>query len=76
MAEKDKEKTTFFMSWGTFCYKVISLGLRNVDATYQRAMIILFHDIIHRKVKVFVDDILARLKKEHEQLLRKFFVRL
>jgi len=76
MAKKDKEKTTFVMPWGTFCYKVMSSRLRNADATYQRAMVILFHDIMHREMKVYVDDILARLKKEHEQLLRKLFARL
>jgi hypothetical protein len=39
-------------------------------------MVILFHDIMHREMKVYMDDILAWLKKEHEQLLRKLFARL
>lgn len=46
MAEKDKEKTTFIMSWGTFCYKVMTFGLNNVDATYQKVMVLLFHDMM------------------------------
>ena len=30
MEEEDKEKTTFVTSWGTFCYKVMPFGLKNV----------------------------------------------
>ena len=41
MAPKDMEKTTFITLWGTFCYKVMSFGLKNVGAMYQR-MVMLF----------------------------------
>ncbi|RDY14327.1 hypothetical protein CR513_00605, partial [Mucuna pruriens] len=35
MAPEDKEKTTTFITmWGTFCYKVMPFGLKNVGATY------------------------------------------
>ena len=32
MAPKDMEKTTFLTMWGTFCYKVMPFGLKNVGA--------------------------------------------
>jgi DNA-binding transcriptional regulator GbsR (MarR family) len=53
-------------------------GLKNTKATYQRAMVILFHDMMHREVEVYVDDMLAKLKKEedHIQVFRKLFERL
>jgi hypothetical protein len=53
-------------------------GLKNTEATYQRAMIILFHDMMHREVEVYVDDMLAKLKKkeDHIQVFRKLFERL
>ncbi|RDX61238.1 hypothetical protein CR513_60553, partial [Mucuna pruriens] len=51
MALKDKEKTPFVTTWGTFCYKVMPFGLKNVGATYQRAMATLFHDMIHKEVE-------------------------
>ena len=35
MAPEDMEKTTFITQQGTFCYKVMPFGLKNVGATYQ-----------------------------------------
>lgn len=34
MAEEDREKTAFITPWGTFCYVVMPLGLKNAGATY------------------------------------------
>jgi hypothetical protein len=53
-------------------------GLKNAGATYQRAMVTLFHDMMHREVEVYVDDILAKSKEEedHVQVLRRLFERL
>ena len=36
MHEADQEKTSFITSQSLFCYKVMSFGLKNVGATYQR----------------------------------------
>ncbi|RDX66416.1 hypothetical protein CR513_54818, partial [Mucuna pruriens] len=52
MEIEDREKTTFITTWETFCYKVMPLGLKNARATYQRAMVTLFHDMMHKEVKV------------------------
>ena len=38
MEEADQEKTSFVTSQGLFCYKMMSFGLKNVGATYQRLM--------------------------------------
>jgi hypothetical protein len=45
---------------------------------YQREMVILFHDMMHREVEIYIDDILAKSKKEddHVQVLRRLFERL
>ena len=52
MAPKDMEKMTFVTLWGTLCYKVMSFGLKNAGATYQRAMVALFHDMMHKEIEV------------------------
>jgi len=77
MALKNMEKTFFITPWGT-CYKVMSFGLKNAGATYQRAATTLLHDLIHKEVKVYVDDMIVK-SKEHEghiPALRKFFERI
>ena len=78
MTLEDIEKTTFITPWGTFCYKVMSFGLKNARATYQRAMVTLFHDMIYKEIEVYVDDMIAksRSEEEHHVNLRKLFERL
>ncbi|KAA3488361.1 RNA-directed DNA polymerase-like protein [Gossypium australe] len=75
---EDMEKTTFINLWGTFCYKVMPFRLKNTGATYQRAMVTLFHDMMHKEIEVYVDDMIAksRIEEEHIQVLRKLFLRL
>ncbi|KAG8472109.1 hypothetical protein CXB51_036537 [Gossypium anomalum] len=60
MHPTDIEKSTFITLWGTFCYKVIPFGLKNTGATYQRAMVTFFHDMIHKEIEVYVDDMIAK----------------
>jgi len=46
--------------WGTFCYNMMPFGLKNVGATYQHAMMVIFHDLIHKIFEDYVDDILLK----------------
>ncbi|RDX93523.1 hypothetical protein CR513_24202, partial [Mucuna pruriens] len=62
MAQEDREKTTFVTTWGTFCYKVMPFGLKNARMTYQRAMMALFHEMMHKEVEVYMDDMIAKSK--------------
>ncbi|KAL3741040.1 hypothetical protein ACJRO7_022199 [Eucalyptus globulus] len=62
MKEEDKEKTAFITPWGTFHYKVMPFGLKNAGATYQRAMVTLFHDMMHEEIEVYVDDMIAKTR--------------
>ncbi|XP_039167400.1 uncharacterized protein LOC120292911 [Eucalyptus grandis] len=78
MKEEDKEKTAFITPWGTFHYKVMPFGLKNAGATYQRAMIALFHDMMHQEIEVYVDDMIAKTRpgESHVKTLKKLFDRL
>ena len=66
--ESDQHKTTFKTPWGNVCYKVMPFGLKNVGATYQRAMTTMFHDFIHKTVEVYVDDIMIKLKRKEDHV--------
>ena len=78
MALEDMEKTSFIIEWGTYCYRVMSFGLKKARATYQRATTTLFHDMMHRDVKVYVDNMIvkSRDRPNHLATLERFFERI
>ena len=78
MALEDMEKTTFLIMWETFYYKVMPFGLKNAGATFQRAMVTLFHDMMHKEIEVYVDDMIAKSQGEDDHVinLKKLFERL
>lgn len=53
-------------------------GLKNAGATYQRAMNVIFHDMIGKFLEVYVDDIVVKSNGTHSHLndLRKAFIRM
>ncbi|KAL6321930.1 hypothetical protein AAG906_035834 [Vitis piasezkii] len=78
MALEDMEKTTFITEWGTYCYKVMPFGLKNAGATYQRVATTLFHDMMHRDIEVYVDDMIVKSqgRADHLEALERFFDRI
>uniref|UniRef100_A0A2N9G339 Integrase catalytic domain-containing protein n=1 Tax=Fagus sylvatica TaxID=28930 RepID=A0A2N9G339_FAGSY len=62
---------------GNFWYTVMPFGLKNTRATYQRSMTAMFHDMMHREIEDYVDDIVVKSKKreDHLAVLRKVFER-
>jgi hypothetical protein len=62
MAEEDIYKTAFrcpdFV--GLFEWVVMSFSLKNAEATYQRAMNLISHDLLGIVVEVYIDDIVVK----------------
>ena len=77
MSSKDAAKTAFQTLIGNFHYTVMPFGLKNVRATYQRAMTVIFHDMMHKEIEDYVDDIVvkSKTKGDHLAILRKVFER-
>uniref|UniRef100_A0A2N9FP82 Uncharacterized protein n=1 Tax=Fagus sylvatica TaxID=28930 RepID=A0A2N9FP82_FAGSY len=77
MSPKDAEKTAFRTPIGNFYYTVMPFGLKNAGATYQRTMTAMFHDMMHREIEDYVDDIVVKSKtrKDHFGILKKVFER-
>ena len=77
-AEEDKAKIASTTHWGTYTYNVMPFGLKNADVTYQWAMVTLFHDMMHKEIEVYMDNMIAksRTSRYHLTNLRKLFKRL
>ena len=77
MAPRDAEKIAFRTPIGNFYYTMMPFGLKNASVTYQRAMIAIFHDMVHQELEDYVNDIVvkSRRREEHFHVLRKVFKR-
>jgi hypothetical protein len=73
---EDQHKMNFICPWGTFAYRKIPFGLKNVGATFQWAMSFSFHDLKHI-VEAYLDDLASRSRKrsDHPTHLRLIFER-
>jgi hypothetical protein len=62
MAEEDMHKTTFRCPCfvGLFEWVIMTFGLKNAEATYQRAMNLIFHDLLSIVIEVYIDDIVVK----------------
>ena len=79
MAPEDIHKTAFRVpgSVGLFEYVVMTFGLKNAGATYQRAMNYIFHDLIGKLVEIYIDDVVVKSVsvKGHLEDLRRILDR-
>ncbi|XP_004306016.1 PREDICTED: uncharacterized protein LOC101304797 [Fragaria vesca subsp. vesca] len=80
VAEEDLHKTAFRCLGfaGAFEYVVMPFGLKNAGATYQRAMNLIFHDILGKLIEVYIDDVVVKTKTQatHIEDLRQVFTRM
>ena len=83
--EQDEESTSFTTIQGLFCYRVMSFGLKNAGATYQRLVNKVFKSLIERTMEVYMDDMITKSKNPNEHvehleetfgLLRKYKMKL
>jgi hypothetical protein len=45
---------------GLFEWVVMTFGLKNVGATYQRAMNLIFHDLLGIVLEIYIDDVIVK----------------
>jgi hypothetical protein len=60
--EEDQENTEFITPFGTYCYTTMSFGLKNANATYQRAMQACFKRQLNKNVEAYVDDVVVKTR--------------
>lgn len=56
---------------------IMSFYLKNVGSTYQCAMTVISHDVVHDCLEDYIDDIIVKPKEERNQTtaLREVFTR-
>ena len=69
IVEDNQEKTSFVTSQRLYCYKVMSFGLKNTGATYQRLVNRMFFHQIGRNVEVYINNMLVKRKTEANHLV-------
>jgi uncharacterized membrane protein YkvI len=45
---------------GLFKYVVMTFGLKNAGATYQRAMNYIYHDLVGKLVEIYIDNVVVK----------------
>jgi hypothetical protein len=62
MVKEDVSKTAFRCPGfiGLFEWVVMTFGVKNADATYQRVMNLIFHDLLRVLMEVYIDDIVVK----------------
>ncbi|GJU62976.1 reverse transcriptase domain-containing protein [Tanacetum coccineum] len=68
-AKEDEEKTSFHTEQGAFCYGKMPFRLKNVGATYQRLMDNMFTSQLSRNIKIYVDDMVIKIRNESSLIL-------
>ncbi|GKV06462.1 hypothetical protein SLEP1_g18360 [Rubroshorea leprosula] len=65
----DQEKTAFYAGDAIYCYVMMPFGLKNVGATYQKLVQIIFKLQINRNIEVYVDDMICTFVVESGKFL-------
>ena len=68
LALDDQERTTFITPIGNYYYKLMSFGLKNVRATYQRIMTRMFEPQPGKSIEIYMDDMVVKSKLESEHI--------
>ena len=74
----DAEKTTFITLHKLYCYNVMSFGLKNAGATYQRLVTKIFRPLMGKTMEVYNDDshdmlVKSKERPDHTQRLQETF---
>ena len=75
MYPSDEEHTSFITDLGLYYYRVMSFGLKNAEATYQRLVNKIFEALIGKTMEVYVNDMLVKSERmaDHVSNLEETF---
>lgn len=75
---QDAEKITFITKYGVYHYKVMPFRLKNIGATYQRMMDLIFKDQINENMETYINDMVVQSStmNQHVTNLLEVFIEL
>lgn len=77
IAKEDQHIMAFTCPSGTYYWNMMPFGLNNARATYQRPMMLILHEIIHKTIEYYIDDIVkSKKQKDNIATLSAIFDRL
>jgi hypothetical protein len=62
----DEDKMAFITPHVIYCYKVMTFGLKNAGATYQKAIQKCLASLIGKNVEAYVDDVVVKTTVEYQ----------
>jgi hypothetical protein len=70
MAKEDVHKTVFQCPGfvGLFEWVVMTFRLKNAGATYQRAMNLIYHDVLGLILEIYIDDVVVQSAGSYEHM--------
>lgn len=68
MHSDDVEMIAFWSTEGVCCYQVMLFSLKNAGATYQRAMNVIFKEMLRNIVECYVDDLVVKSHRRIDRL--------
>ncbi|CAA0833721.1 Unknown protein, partial [Striga hermonthica] len=68
MHPDDAEHTSFYSARGLYCYVMMTFGLKNAGATYQRLVNKMFARLIGHTMEVYVDDMLVKSEQASDHI--------
>ncbi|CAA0841906.1 Uncharacterized mitochondrial protein AtMg00860, partial [Striga hermonthica] len=68
MHPDDAEHTSFYSARGLYCYVMMTFGLKNAGATYQRLVNKMFALLIGHTMEVYVDDMLVKSEQASDHI--------
>lgn len=78
MSPNDMEKKYLYHPVGDILLQSHAFWFEKCRETYKRAMVTFFHDMKHKEIEVYVDDMISKSRVEDKYIihLRKLFARL
>lgn len=69
IVKDDHHKTSFQWELHTYCYRIMSFGLKNARVTYQHVVTSTFHNLINIIIQIYVNYLITKSRHHVDHLV-------